>query len=355
MYTGKKVLVIDDTKLVRKIITAILKSHEIDSFEAENGLEGLTVLEAEFENIRAITVDVEMPIMDGFEFVKKVKEKAKYRNIPLIFVTSLSEREEIERGLELGVYDYIIKPVEKNMVYLKIRNAIQSYENSIELEELNNSIMRKNLELETMVSLRTRELEEMTRSLITALESANFYNDENTGKHIMRVAAYSELIAKELGMPQDFVEKIKLYAPIHDIGKVGIPDEILKKPGKYTSEEFEIMKKHVIIGYNMLKDSPIPDIAKNIILYHHEKWNGEGYGAGLKGEAIPIEARIVAISDVFDALSTKRIYKDKFEIDETLNIMRDGREKHFDPNIFDLFLKNLDKVLAVKEKYKDEE
>lgn len=355
MDNGKKVLVIDDTKLVRKIITAILKIHEIDSFEAENGLEGLTVLESEFENISAVTVDVEMPIMDGFEFVRKVKENSKYKNIPLIFVTSLSEKEEMEKGLELGVYDYIIKPVEKNMVYLKIRNAINFYENSIELEKLNRSVIRKNLELETMVSLRTRELEEMTRSLIAALESANLYNDENTGKHIMRVAAYSELIAKELGMPRDFIEKIKLYAPIHDIGKVGIPDEILKKPGKYTPEEFEIMKNHVKIGYNMLKDSPIPDIAKNIILYHHEKWNGDGYGAGLKGEEIPIEARIVAISDVFDALSTKRVYKEKFEIDKTLNIMREGRGEHFDPNIFDLFLANLDKVLVVKEKYKDEE
>ena len=355
MYEGKKVLVIDDTKLVRKIITAILKTHNIETVEAENGLEGLTVLEQEFDSIRAVTVDVEMPVMDGFEFVSKVKENKKYKNLPIIFVTSLSEKENIERGLEFGVYDYIIKPVEKTMVYLKIKNAIDSYENSIELEKMNIEITRKNLELETMVSIRTRELEEMTASLITALENANMYNDENTGKHIMRVAAYSELLARELKMPKEFVEKIKMYAPIHDIGKVGIPHEVLKKPGKYTPEEFEVIKTHVKIGYNMIKESPLPEVAKNIILYHHEKWNGSGYGKGLKGEAIPIEARIVAISDVFDALSTKRVYKDKFPIDETLDIMRKGRGEHFDPNIFDLFLKNLDKVLALKEKFKDEE
>lgn len=355
MFDGKKVLVIDDTKLVRKIITAILKMHEIEVLEAENGLEGLKVLEAEFENIRAVTVDIEMPVMDGFEFVKKVRENRKYQNLPIIFVTSLSEKENIERGLEFGVYDYIVKPVEKTMVYLKIKNAINFYENNIELEKVNMAITRKNLELETMVSIRTKELQEMTESLITSLENANLYNDENTGKHIMRVAAYSELVAKEMGMPRDFIEKIKLYAPIHDIGKVGIPQDILKKPGKYTPEEFEIMKKHVQIGYDMIKKSSLPNMAKNIILYHHEKWNGNGYCNGLKGEEIPIEARIVAISDVFDALSTKRVYKEKFEIDKTLNIMIEGRGEHFDPDIFDMFLKNLDKVLLLKEKYKDEE
>ena len=233
MFDGKKVLVIDDTKLVRKIITAILKMHKIEVLEAENGLEGLKVLEAEFENIRAVTVDIEMPVMDGFEFVKKVRENRKYQNLPIIFVTSLSEKENIERGLEFGVYDYIVKPVEKTMVYLKIKNAINFYENNIELEKVN--------------------------------------------------------------------------------------------------------------------------MAKNIILYHHEKWNGNGYCNGLKGEEIPIEARIVAISDVFDALSTKRVYKEKFEIEKTLNIMLEGRGEHFDPNIFDLFLKNLDKALVLKEKYKDEE
>ena len=149
----------------------------------------------------------------------------------------------------------------------------------------------------------------MTNSLIVALENANLYNDENTGKHIKRVAMFSELIAKELGLSKEFVARIKMYAPIHDIGKVGIPDEILKKPGRYTPEEFEIMKEHVVIGYNMIKESSLPETAKNIVRYHHEKWSGTGYRIGLKGEDIPVEARIVSIADVFDALSTKRIYK----------------------------------------------
>lgn len=353
--TAKKVLVIDDTKLVRKIITYVLNSSGIETIEAENGLEGLQILEENFLNIRAITVDVEMPIMDGIEFIKNVKAKKKYENLPIIIVTSLSEKEDMQKGLELGVYDYIIKPVDRTLVFLKVRNAMRYYENTIEIEKLNKDITRKNFELEALVEIRTKELENMTNSLIVALENANLYNDENTGKHIKRVAMFSELIAKELGLSKEFVARIKMYAPIHDIGKVGIPDEILKKPGRYTPEEFEIMKEHVVIGYNMIKESSLPETAKNIVRYHHEKWSGTGYRIGLKGEDIPVEARIVSIADVFDALSTKRIYKEKFSIEETLRIMAEGRGEQFDPKIFDIFLKNMDKIIELKNRYADDE
>lgn len=353
--TAKKVLVIDDTKLVRKIITYVLNSSGIETIEAENGLEGLQILEENFLNIRAITVDVEMPIMDGIEFIKNVKAKKKYENLPIIIVTSLSEKEDMQKGLELGVYDYIIKPVDRTLVFLKVRNAMRYYENTIEIEKLNKDITRKNFELEALVEIRTKELENMTNSLIVALENANLYNDENTGKHIKRVAMFSELIAKELGLSKEFVARIKMYAPIHDIGKVGIPDEILKKPGRYTPEEFEIMKEHVVIGYNMIKESSLPETAKNIVRYHHEKWSGTGYRIGLKGEDIPVEARIVSIADVFDALSTKRIYKEKFSIEETLRIMAEGRGEQFDPKIFDIFLKNIDKIIELKNRYADDE
>lgn len=353
--TAKKVLVIDDTKLVRKIITYVLNSSGIETIEAENGLEGLQILEENFLNIRAITVDVEMPIMDGIEFIKNVKAKKIYKNLPIIIVTSLSEKEDMQKGLELGVYDYIIKPVDRTLVFLKVRNAMRYYENTIEIEKLNKDITRKNFELEALVEIRTKELENMTNSLIVALENANLYNDENTGKHIKRVAMFSELIAKELGLSKEFVARIKMYAPIHDIGKVGIPDEILKKPGRYTPEEFEIMKEHVVIGYNMIKESSLPETAKNIVRYHHEKWSGTGYRIGLKGEDIPVEARIVSIADVFDALSTKRIYKEKFSIEETLRIMAEGRGEQFDPKIFDIFLKNIDKIIELKNRYADDE
>ncbi len=353
--TAKKVLVIDDTKLVRKIITYVLNSSGIETIEAENGLEGLQILEENFINIRAITVDVEMPIMDGIEFIKNVKAKKKYENLPIIIVTSLSEKEDMQKGLELGVYDHIIKPVDRTLVFLKVRNAMRYYENTIEIEKLNKDITRKNFELEALFEIRTKELENMTNSLIVALENANLYNDENTGKHIKRVAVFSELIAKELGLSKEFVARIKMYAPIHDIGKVGIPDEILKKPGRYTPEEFEIMKEHVVIGYNMIKESSLPETAKNIVRYHHEKWSGTGYRIGLKGEDIPVEARIVSIADVFDALSTKRIYKEKFSIEETLRIMAEGRGEQFDPKIFDIFLKNMDKIIELKNRYADDE
>ena len=194
-----------------------------------------------------------------------LKQK-KYENLPIIIVTSLSEKEDMQKGLELGIYDYIIKPVDRTLVFLKVRNAMRYYENTIEIEKLNKDITRKNFELEALFEIRTKELENMTNSLIVALENANLYNDENTGKHIKRVAMFSELIAKELGLSKEFVARIKMYAPIHDIGKVGIPDEILKKPGRYTPEEFEIMKLLSTILMNLINRMSIIISFLNIVL-----------------------------------------------------------------------------------------
>jgi len=175
--------------------------------------------------------------------------------------------------------------------------------------------------------------------LVETLENANTFNDEDTGAHIKRLNQYSELLAEELKMPNSFVNEIGLYASLHDVGKIGIPDNILKKPGKLTEEEFETMKNHVEIGYNLMKDLDISPVALNIVRYHHEKWNGLGYGKGLKEEEIPIEARIVALADVYDALRQERVYKKAFTHEKSVEIIRSESGKHFDPEIVKIFIK----------------
>jgi len=369
-----RVLIVDDSPLDLRILKDSLELNGIGVIEARNGKECLEKLSRNFSDIGAITLDVEMPDYNGEELAMNIKQISKYRDIPIIFISSISERDFIKKGLEVGAYDYIVKPVDSYITSLKVKNAVNYYKALLEIkereeniifmseevrinyrkiDELNRRLLEKNKILEVLVEARTKELQDMTNALISALENANLYNDEVTGKHIERVAMYSEIIAKGAELHKDFVKEIKLYSPLHDIGKVGIPESILKKPGKYTPEEFETMKKHTTIGFNMIKDSPLSNVAKNIIRYHHEKWNGSGYENGLKEEDIPIEARIVAIADVFDALATKRNYKEAFPIEKVLEIMEDGRGTHFDPVLLNVFFNNLDKIMLVWENNKD--
>jgi len=296
-------------------------------------------------------------------------------DIPVIVVSRLCDDSIGKSVFEIGVYDYFTcNEIENELLYYRIKNAVYYYKNLKEvklreesivliskearenykkIDELNRRLLEKNKILEVLVEARTKELQDMTNSLISALESANLYNDEDTGTHLERVSEYSAILSEYSGMSKNFVKDIKIYSPLHDIGKVGIPDAILKKPGKYTKEEFEEMKKHVLIGYNMIKDSGISQIAKNIIKYHHEKWDGSGYVEGLSEKNIPIEARIVAVADVFDALTTKRSYKDAFDIAKTLEIMNEGKGKHFDPELIDLLNKNIKKFILIKDRYND--
>lgn len=370
-----KVLIVDDSPLSLKILRESLRRKGLETVVASSGYEAFEKLKEHYEEIAVITLDRELPDLSGEEIAKRIKSMEKYKDIPLIFITSLSSRDDIKYGLEMGVYDYITKPIDSDITYLKVRNAIRYYsvlqeaterEKSIrvmsdearrdyrKIDELNRRLKEKNKILEVVVEARTKELKDMTHSLLVALEDANLYNDENTGKHLLRVANYSELLGRGAGLGNYFIQEIKLYAPLHDIGKVGISDSLLKKPGRYTKEEFDEMKKHVEIGYKMIKNSPLSDVAKNIVRYHHERWDSTGYIKGLKGEEIPIEARIVAIADVFDALTTKRPYKEAFIIEKALEILDEGKGSHFDPKLLDIFFKNIDSVLKIKEENDDE-
>lgn len=343
-----KVLIVDDSKLNSAYLRGTLEDYKIESLHAYNGLAALEILENHYQEIRAITLDRHMPLMDGAECARRIKGIEEYSDIPIIFVTSMSEKEEIVEGLEIGVYDYLTKPVDGDLLYLKVRNAIDFYNQKLELKKLNKKVIERNDQLERLVESRTKKLQDITNSILNILESATSINDQDTGNHIQRVANYSALLAEKVGLSHKEIKDIKNYSPLHDIGKLGIADYILKKEGPLTTDEFEQMKTHVAIGEELLKSADLSSTAVNIIKYHHEKWNGKGYLFGLKEEEIPIEARIVAIADVFDALTSKRPYKEAFSIEKAIDIMANDMKGHFDPKLLQLFFQNLDSIKEIK-------
>lgn len=320
--------------------------------KAVNGQDALEKLSN--MNAQVILLDLRMPIMDGFETLKRIKSDSVFSKIPVIIVTA--NHEEKNRALELGANDFLAKPVDTRELKLRTLNYANLYKNQIELERLN-------LNLDKEVTKRTAELNETLKlaqeteyEISLRLGLASEYRDLETGMHIKRISHYSALLGRLYGMNEK-EEKLLLYSsPLHDIGKIGIPDAVLLKPGKLNEVEFRLMKEHTTIGGLMLDKSdnyPVIKAGQVIALQHHEKYNGTGYPNGLKGEEIHIYARIVSITDVFDALSSKRVYKDAFPLEKTLSIMKDERGTHFDPLLLDLFIDNIVEFLKIKENFND--
>lgn len=232
---------------------------------------------------------------------------------------------------------------------VRISDRLQNQLNTLneELNHKNSMLEDREYHLRELVEEKTNKIERITIALVNALDNANFLNDSDTGNHIKRVSKYTEIISETLGCSNDFIKRIKLYSSLHDVGKVGIPDIILKKDGKFTDDEFNEMKKHVQIGFNMLNNDDLDEMAKNIALYHHERWDGSGYMNGLRGEQIPLEARVVAIADVYDALISRRVYKPAFSHDEAELIIQESSGNHFDPRVVQAFLKRREDIRRI--------
>lgn len=342
MSIKNKILIIDDNEENRRLLINIIKDHMNHKIlVANNGASALKMLKEmhRFALPDIILLDIMMPEMDGFTFAAETKKNPLLKDIPIIFITALNDPENKIKGLRLGGVDYITKPFHHEEVITRVTNHLK-------LKNLINN-------LENIVQERTYQIEKVTLALVNALINANYYNDDETGNHIKRVAYYSEVLAKGLHLSQEFINQVSLYAPLHDIGKVGIPDSILKKPGKLTPEEFEHMKRHSEIGYKMINDPAVSPVVKNIVLHHHEKWNGQGYPQKLEGDKIPIEARIVAIADVYDALRSKRVYKEAFSIEKSNSIILESSGTHFDPSLIEVFRKNMDTFAEIFIKYGD--
>ncbi len=360
--TGKQsnILIVDDTAQNIQIVANMLKAEGYQMAFARNGKAALEHTESQAFDL--ILLDIMMPEMDGYEVCKHLKAKPATQDIPVIFLTAKIETDDIVKGFKMGAVDYVTKPFQQeellarvttHLTMQRLQNKLQSKNDELQLK--NSEIQAKNtmladreVHLTHLVEEKTRKIEDTTIALVNALENANFYNDDDTGFHITRVSEYSAFIAEQYGCDREFVKRIKLYASLHDVGKVGLPDALLKKPGKYSQEEFIAMQAHVVVGARMLKSDEIDVMAKNIAHYHHERWNGTGYVEHLAGEDIPLEARIVTIADVYDALVSKRVYKDSFSEETTHRIIREESGEHFDPEIADVFLQHTREILEIR-------
>lgn len=347
MKTKPIILIVDDIATNRQYLAMILGENELYEVRlASNGKDALEYVSREKPDL--ILLDIMMPEMDGYEVASILKDDSSANDIPILFITAVVGTENIVKAFEVGGVDYITKPFNKQELISRVSVHVGLRLARRELEEKNRILKNRELQLVELVNEKTRRLEGTTMALVNALENANLFNDSDTGNHIARVGAYAALFAEEMDCDYEYVKRIRLYSSLHDVGKVGISDSILKKPGKYTAEEFIVMQEHVVIGSRMLDDPEIDIMAKNITLYHHEKWDGSGYVRGLSGDDIPLEARIVALADVYDALGTKRVYKEEFPEEEIDSIIFEGEGRHFDPELVRIYRHCKEQLLEIK-------
>ncbi len=302
-----------------------------------------------------VVTDVMMPRMDGFTLCQILKADLATRMVPVVAVTGLEDVRDKIRGLEAGADDFLTKPFHPTELRARVRSLLRIKTLNDELEEKNLLLQGEKGILEELVRERTVELESLTIGIVAALEKANALKDADTGLHIMRVCSYSHALALQLGMDAQVAGKIRRYASLHDVGKVGIPDSILKKQGKLTDEEYDQMKLHTVYGFDLLGLVHADDMARNIALSHHERYDGQGYPNRLVDGAIPLEARVVALADVYDALTTKRCYKDAFPVAEAERIILEERGHHFDPGIVDGLFAAIENFHAIRGRYRDPE
>ena len=289
-----------------------------------------------------ILLDVMMPEMNGFEVCERLKADPASAQIPVIFVTTLADAGSEGRGLELGAVDYLTKPYVPTLVRSRVKSHIALYHRHVSLEH--------------EVRARTRELSETRLEIIRRLGRAGEYRDIETGMHVLRMSHTARLLALRQGMSEAEGDLVLQAAPMHDVGKLGIPDRILLKPGKLTQEEWQIMKQHSVIGAEIVGDHPseLMQTARMVALRHHERWDGSGYPHGLHGEAIPRIARIVAVADVFDALLSARPYKQPWTVAATVELFKEQSGHHFEPASVSALLDILPECLAVRDQYRDE-
>jgi two-component system, response regulator RpfG len=343
------VLIVDDTPtnlklmetLTRKISDGIIATTQIDP------LEGLQWCEA--HEVDLLIVDYMMPNLDGIEFIRRFRVLPGHDETPVLMVTADHERDTRYAALDAGATDFLNKPIDSREFRSRVRNMLA-------LQQSRKEIANRAQWLEIEVAKRTEEIVARELEMIMRLSRAAEFRDPETGAHIQRMSNYSRLIAEQLGLSAAEQDVILKASPMHDIGKIAIPDHILLKPGKLTDVEFEAMKRHAEYGYEILKNSraPLLDKAAIIARSHHEKFDGSGYPFGLKGDDIPLHGRIVAVADVFDALTTERPYKKPWEIDRALDFLRHNSSSHFDPSCVDAFLARIDDALAIQKTYMDD-
>ena len=344
----QQVLIVDDTEINLILFAALVK--KLDDCEAHVFADSRQALEWARQNTPdLVIVDYMMPELDGLEFIQLLRQTPGRKMLPILMITANDQKEIRYRALDMGANDFLTKPVDKVEFLARAKNMLS-------LNQARKQLADHASWLAGEVRKATREIIERERETVFRLSKAAEYRDPETGAHILRMAHFSQLIARELKLSEDDQNLLLEAAPMHDIGKVGIADKILLKPGRLTEEEFNVMKQHATFGYELLQgsSSKVLQTGAEIALGHHEKFDGSGYPNGLKGEAIPIFSRIVAVADVFDALTSERPYKKAWEIDAAVDFLRQGAGTHFDPACVDAFLRAWDDVMDIRARYQED-
>lgn len=359
MNDKELVLVIDDTPENLMMMNTLLKE-DFKVKVASSGRHGLELARSASPDV--ILLDIAMPEMDGYEVIKKLKHDPQTAAIPVIFLTARTDSVDEKHGLQLGAVDYITKPISPSILLARVRNQIA-------LKKTADFLRNKSDFLENEIQRRTLEIDMLQQAAIQVVTSLAETRDRETGKHVRRTQLYIKALAKQLQSHPRFhdclddqqIEAIYRSAPLHDIGKVGIPDHILRKAGKLTDDEFEIMKSHTTLGYEAITNAEVDGgvnvdflrYAKEIALSHQEKWDGSGYPQKLAGDMIPVSARLMAVADVYDALISRRVYKEPYSHEQAIRIMKEGRGTHFDPDMLDAFLAIEQQIIDIASQYSD--
>lgn len=361
------ILVIDDEAGLRRSLCAYLEDRDFETIEAANGREGLEMLEKHLHSLKAVIVDLNMPVMDGYSFIQEAVNKTK--ELPIIVLSGVGIVEDALRAMRLGAWDFITKPLHSfEILDYTLDKVLDKARLTRENKDYQNN-------LERLVHERTAELEATRRQVMQRLSRAAEYKDNETGRHVIRVGEISALLGRAMGLPNERCEMLRECAPLHDVGKIGIPDDILLKPGKFTESEWKVMQLHCMYGCEILgpltskdeaheacldpahaltlADSELLGLSRILALLHHERWDGKGYPFGLMGEAIPMEARVVAVVDVFDALSSDRPYKKAFTEEKCHQIIQEGAGTLFDPRVVEAFFGHTEEIWAIRERWRD--
>lgn len=369
LMESAKIMIVDDEAFNTKIVKRFLQSAGYKNFVIET--DSRKVIErCRVEKPDVMLLDILMPELSGLDILRLREGDPEVERVGVIILSASDDSNIKREALDLGATDFLNKPVDTNELFPRVRNTLMIKSTQDHLENYAEV-------LEQQVALRTKELKESREQIIHCLARAAEFRDNETGQHVIRVGMYSRIIAEELGFPEDQAHNLELAAQLHDVGKIGIPDAILLNPKRLTQGEFEVMRGHCSIGKTIIDpltenekqlyrqhtdmgagimegaDSPLLVLASTIAQTHHEKFNGKGYPLGLKGEEIPLEGRIVAVADVYDALSSSRPYKKAFSQEECLEIILKDRGEHFDPACVDAFFSRISDVMEVCEKYAD--
>ena len=356
------VLVVDDTPENLTLMGSLLRDHFMVKV-ANNGEKALKIAMSDTPP-DLVLLDIMMPGLDGYEVCRRLKATAATRDIPVIFLTARSDPDDERMGLALGAVDYITKPISPPILLARVNTHLA-------LKATADFLRDKSAYLEREVALRTLEVQAIQDVTIMAMTSLAETRDNETGNHIRRIQLYVKALAERLRnhprfeavLNERMIELLYKSAPLHDIGKIGIPDSILLKPGKLTVEEFEVMKTHTTLGRKAIEDAErrlgmrvaFLSVSKEIAYSHQEKWDGSGYPQGLAGDEIPVSARLMAVADVYDALINKRVYKAAFSHDQTCSTIVKGKGTHFDPDMVDAFVDIAEDFRSIALKYPDPE